>query len=158
MKPGGLGKILAGAAILALALYAGGFALDQHLRTRRGPWRVTFLAGPGSEPRLIVNQSALRITNLTVILRDEAVTNAVNRAVAFDTPQQPVPFGRVKFEDLTYLPGVVTLDLFGHEIELLPRALYVNRQPRAWTSNTTIALSARDKPESLPEPPRRRFP
>jgi hypothetical protein len=158
MKPSGLARMIVAAAILAVVLYVGGFAFDQHLRTRHGPWRVAFVAGPATEPRLIINQTALRITNLTVILSGEVVTNTVNQTVVFDAPQRSVAFGRVKFEDLTYLPGVVTFDLFGHEIELLPRTLYVNRRPRAWTSNTTITLSARDKPESLPEPRRRRPP
>ena len=63
-----------------------------------------------------------------------------------------MPFGRVKFEDLTYLPGTVTFDFFGHEIELIPRTLYINRKPRPWQSNAIISLTPADKPAGLPEP------
>jgi len=79
--------------------------------------------------------------------------------VVFDFPEKPVPFGKVKFEDLTYLPGTVTFYFFGHDVELLPRALYINRKARPWQSNETITLTPADKPASLPEPkvkPRKR--
>jgi hypothetical protein len=74
--------------------------------------------------------------------------------VAFDIPEKPVPFGSVKFEDLTYLPGTVTLDLFGHEIELIPRTLFINREERPWQSNVVITLSPSDK-RSLPPRPKK---
>ena len=43
-------------------------------------------------------------------------------------------------------------DFFGHEIELLPRTLYINRKAHPWNSNEAITLSAADKPAALPEP------
>jgi len=151
MQSSDLAKPVLGGLLLALALYFGGFAFDQHLRTRRGPWEVTFTSGPSGAPAILVNQPKLNITNLKIVFEGETVTN-VPGAVAFDVPRKPVPFGRVEFEDLTYLPGTVTLDLFGHEIELLPRTLYINRKSHPWTSNQTITLSTADKPASLPEP------
>jgi hypothetical protein len=39
-----------------------------------------------------------------------------------------------------YLPGTVTLELFGHEIELLPRVLIIDRKEHPWKSGTTISL------------------
>jgi len=142
--------------LLALAIYVGGFSFDQYLRNRRGPWEVSFAAGPSGAPALIVNQPNLNITSLKIVFEGESVTNAPG-AVAFDVPGKPVPFGRVKFEDLTYLPGTVTLDVFGHEIELLPRTLYINRKSHPWTSNETIPLTAADKPLELPEPNAKRW-
>jgi hypothetical protein len=151
MQPSGLGKPVLIGLLLAAAIYAGGFALDQYLRTRRGPWEVTFTTESSGAPAIIVNQPKLGIANLKIVFAGESATHALS-TVAFDFPQKPVPFGRVKFEDLTYLPGTVTFDFFGHEIELLPRTLYINRRPRPWNSNQTIALSAADKPAALPEP------
>ena len=58
----------------------------------------------------------------------------------------------VKYADLTYLPGVITLELFGHEIELLPRTLYVNRHAIPWTAGTNLTLHASDRPDAWPEP------
>ncbi len=42
--------------------------------------------------------------------------------------------------DTTFLPGTVTFELFGHEIELLPRALIIDRQEHAWQPNAAINL------------------
>jgi len=151
MHSNGLAKPVLGALLLALVIYLAGFAFDQHLRTRQGPWRVTFGVEPSGEPAITVTQPKLHLANLKIVFAGER-TPPPARTVIFDFPQKPVPFGRVKFEDLTYLPGTVTLDLFGHEIELIPRTLYINRKERPWQSNTTITLTPADKPRSLPEP------
>jgi len=151
MQSSGIGKHVLGALALAVVLYAAGFAFDQHLRTRRGAWQVTFTTDSNGDAVLLVNQPELKVTDLKVVFVGERTTIAA-ATVTFDSPQKPVPFGQVKFEDLTYLPGTVTLELFGHEIELLPRTLYVNRKQYPWKSNESIKLTAADKPASLPEP------
>jgi len=151
MQPSGFAKPVLVGLLLAVAIYAGGFALDQHLRTRRGPWEVTFITDPTGAPAIIVNHRKLKIANLKIVFLGETAAN-VRSVVVFDSPQSPVPFGKVKFEDLTYLPGTVTFDFFGHEIELLPRTLYINRKAHPWSSNEGITLSPADKPAALPEP------
>ena len=151
MQPSGFAKPVLIGLLLAVAIYVGGFAFDQHLRTRRGPWEVTFTNEPAGAPAIIVNHRELNIANLKIVFLGETATN-VQRAVVFDFPQKPVPFGKVKFEDLTYLPGTVTFDFFGHEIELLPRTLYINRKGHPWISNEAITLFPADKPATLPEP------
>ncbi len=151
MHSSGLWKPVLVGLLLALAIYVGGFSFDQHLRKRRGPWEVSFAAGPSEAPAILLNQPKLNIANLKIVFRGEVATGAAG-TVVFDFPQKPVPFGRVKFEDLTYLPGTVTFDFFGHEIELIPRTLYINRKPRPWSSNETITLTPADKPAALPEP------
>ncbi len=157
MRSSGIGKHIFGALLLAVAIYAGGFAFDQHLRTRRGPWQVEFTREPSGDPAIIVNQPKLNIANLKIVFAGETPTNSTT-TVLFDVPQKPVPFGKVKFEDLTYLPGTITMEMFGHEIELIPRTLYINRKPRAWKSGETLTLSAADKPASLPEPkPKKKY-
>ncbi len=151
MQASGFAKPILVGLLLAVAIYAGGFALDQHLRTRRGPWEVTFTTEPSGAPAILVNQRKLNVANLKIVFLGETRTN-VHDAVVFDVPQKPIPFGKVKFEDLTYLPGTVTFDFFGHEIELLPRTLYINRKAYPWTPNEAITLSLADKPVALPEP------
>jgi hypothetical protein len=44
--------------------------------------------------------------------------------------------------DTTFQPGTVTFQLFGHEIELLPRTLVLDRQEHGWQSGEIIALNA----------------
>lgn len=157
MQSSGIGKHILGALALAVAIYVAGFAFDQHLRSRRGPWQVTFTTEPSGDAAIIINQPRLNISNLKIVFAGERMTGPT-ATVAFDVPQRPVPVGKVKFEDLTYLPGTVTLEAYGHEIELLPRTLYINRKPHPWQSNETIKLTSADKPASLPEPkPKKKY-
>jgi hypothetical protein len=49
-----------------------------------------------------------------------------------------VPFGSVIFFDTTVLPGTVTMRLFGHEIEFIPRTLIIDHTPYGWINGTNI--------------------
>jgi hypothetical protein len=42
------------------------------------------------------------------------------------------------FQDPTFLPGTVTMRLFGHQIELLPRVLTIDREEYPWHSTNWI--------------------
>jgi hypothetical protein len=158
MKGVGVFKHFGIALMLAVAIYVGVFTVDQHLRSRRGPWEVTFTATPTGEPMLIINQPALGVRDVRIEVEGEKVEHSTD-SIRFDAPERRVPYGRVKYEDLTYLPGVVTLELFGHEIELLPRVLYVNRKARSWVSGTNVTLRVADRPANLeePRPKRKRY-
>jgi hypothetical protein len=151
MRSGGMLKHLAGALLLALGFYVAGFALDHHLRTRQGPWQVGFTREPNGSPALVVNQPRLGVANVRIVFAGEAATHRIETLV-FDRPGRELPFGRVKFDDLTSLPGAVTIEFAGHEVELLPRTLYLNRRPHPWRSGSTHTLNPEDKPASLPEP------
>jgi hypothetical protein len=41
-----------------------------------------------------------------------------------------------------FLPGTVTLKLFGHEIQLIPRTLTINQVERPWQNGETVVLQA----------------
>jgi hypothetical protein len=124
---------------LALLLYAGFFSCDQVVRRRKGPWQVTFTTNSQGFASIIVNQPFLQITNVRIVFSGEHATNF--GVATFDAPQKPIPFGKTKFEDLTYLPGSVAFDFFGHEVELLPRTLYLNKKEVPWTSGGTHELA-----------------
>ena len=134
--------------LIAVVVYVGFFSCDKHLRERKGPWEVRFQTDSFAAPAIIVDQPALRISNLKIIFPENrlSVTNLLT-AVAFDSPLKQSPFGKVIFHDLMYLPGTVTFDLFGHEIELLPRVLIIDHQEHPWRSDATIELHSA---ESLP--------
>ena len=51
-----------------------------------------------------------------------------------------VPFGRGVFLDLTSLPGTATFELFGYEIQLLPRGLIIDRQEYPWRAAAPSTL------------------
>ena len=139
--------------ILALVIYASFFTCDQRMRHRKGPWDVTFSSNSAGFPAIVINQPSLSITNVQVIFDSETPTNALGRII-FNKPQQAIPFGKVKFEDLTYLPGSVAFDFFGHEVELLPRTLYLNKVEHPWKSGAVFALQPNQKlpPEASVDP------
>ena len=45
-----------------------------------------------------------------------------------------VPFGECIYQDLMFLPGVVTMNLLGHEIELMPRTLVIDKKEIPWST------------------------
>jgi hypothetical protein len=44
--------------------------------------------------------------------------------------------------DTTFLPGTIVIDLFGHEIQLIPRVLTIDKTDFPWESGKTIPVSA----------------
>jgi len=140
---------------VVLGLYVVVFYGIEHLRQRRGPWEVEFMPSVGGSPVVVVSEPKLRLQGVKIVFHGELATNNAAK-VLFDQVKRPVPFGKVIYEDLTFLPGVVTFDLFGHEVELLPRVLIVNKRPIEWRSGRVIDLWPTNKPVEPPQPPKTR--
>jgi hypothetical protein len=124
------------------------YAADSHLRTRRGPWEVTFLAESDGTPALRIAQTALGLSNIVVRFPGEHVDSSSNplpRRIRFEQPMTPVPFGRVAFDDLMYQPGTVVLHCFGHEVQMLPRALFLDRIEHPWIDGRVFELKPEGK-------------
>ena len=142
--------------VVVAAFYFATFWGIERFRKHRGPWEVAFGSDAQGEATLIVSQPALKLSGVRLVVHGERATNGPG-VVRFDRVQQPVPFGRVIYEDLTFrLPGVVTFDLFGHEVELLPRVLIVNKKEVPWQSGATVDLWPTNKPAVPPQPPKPR--
>ena len=144
MKPERPAKHFILAFLLALAGYIIFYQSIEHRRTRNGPWRVTFTTGSNDVPTIVIDQPRLAITNVQIRFTGKTLP-ATNRPVTllFGQPRAvpyEVPFGKCVFMDTTFLPGTVTFQLFGHEIELLPRVLVIDGQEHRWRSGTTLAL------------------
>ena len=141
--------------ILAFAIALLGYILVYHFienrRTRKGPWQVTFTNTPAGIPEIIINQTALSISNVQIEFADTLVTNQLpitnNQlpiTMRFSQPNPvpyDVPFGKCIFMDTTFQPGTLTFQLFSHEIELLPRVLVLDRQEHPWESGEVIILN-----------------
>jgi hypothetical protein len=146
MRRDGLPRHLIIAFFLALGGYVFFFACDQRIRSRKGAWVVQF-GSSNTTPVISVSQRSLGLTNLQIVFDGETMTNSTaGEAVVFDKPLQPAPYGEVLFEDLTYLPGSVAFNFFGHEVELLPRVLILDRKELPWASHETIHLLKDQKP------------
>lgn len=138
---------------MALLIYFGGFFTVEFLRHRKGPWEVHSTT-TNNVPAVVVNQPALGIRNVMVVLDGETPPPGFAPSTqTYDGPREvpfDVPFGRVVFLDMTFLPGTVTLDLEGHAIELLPRALLINGEEFPWESNKTHHLDPANKKHPIP--------
>jgi hypothetical protein len=137
---------------LALGLYAGLFGWIQHRRAANGPWEVTF-AAEADAPLLIVNQYRLGITNVRLHFPDHRVPTNLPQVVTFSTAR-PVPFdvplGRCVFLDPLFLPGTVALEVFDHQVQLLPRVLTIDGQEHQWRSGETLSLPLTGGPSAPP--------
>ncbi len=128
--------------VVAVAVYALSYGCIQHQRSKNGPWQVIFKATNG-QPILVINQPALGIRDVRILLSSAtAGTNEVRQLSFGDVRPVPfdVPFGRCIFQDAQTLPGTVVFDMFGHEIQLLPRVLTIDKVEREWHSGETVVL------------------
>ncbi len=137
--------------VIAVVVYVISYSWIEHRRTRKGPWEVTFTNDASGAPALVINQPALAITNLQITFPGE--TNRTNATLSFETPQPvpwDLPYGKCVFMDTTFLPGTITIDLFGHEIELIPRVLTIDQKEMPWVSNKMIAVAPTNAVAAMP--------
>lgn len=144
MKSDGPLKHFILAFLLAVICYAFFYHSIEHRRTRKGPWEITFTNDVNRNAALLINQPKLAITNAQIVFTDRPLpATVVPTNILFSEPHPvpfEVPFGKCIFMDTTFLPGTVTMRLFDHEIELLPRVLVIDRQEHPWLSGSTITL------------------
>jgi hypothetical protein len=134
-----------------LLAYLAVFNGIEWLRQRKGSWQVEFASTPEGRPFLAVTQAYHKISAV-IEFPDEKVKTS-SKVIVFDRPKKETPpFGKILYEDLTFLPGVVTFDLFGHEVELLPRVLIADKKEVPWPNAKHIQLWATNKPANPPKP------
>ena len=135
----------------ALVLYVIFFNFIEHRRTRNGPWHVTF-TNEANAPELVINEPQLHLANCKITFPGES-TASTNATLTFAQPQDvpfDVPFGKCLFEDTTFQPGTIVFQLFGHEIQLLPRVLIIDRQEYPWQSDKTFVVNKANTSRGAP--------
>lgn len=144
MKSDNLFRHLVIPCVIAVLLYFISYTWIEHRRTWKGPWRVTFTNDVSGSPALLISQPTLAITNLQITFADGTNGSSSNVLMALDTPKQvpyDIPFGKCVFMDTTFLPGTIVFDLFGHEIQLIPRVLTIDKTDIPWQSNERIIVN-----------------
>ena len=137
-----------------VVLYFAIFNWIERQRHVKGPWEVTFTQDAGA-PCLVINQRTLGILDRKMRFPGGSVTNLnLPQTVIFDFPGKKPPFGEIPFADLTFLPGTVTIDLFGHTVELIPRVLGIDGAEHPWSDTAAIELPDRP-PVPRKQPPTR---
>ncbi|HZL44322.1 MAG TPA: hypothetical protein VFD66_13705 [Verrucomicrobiae bacterium] len=145
-------KHVATALVIALILYVIAYTGIEHRRTRLGPWQVAFTTNSSGNPVLQISQPALAISNLTIAFPAQPRPTNDTIALAFSQPRPvpyDLPFGKCIFMDTTFLPGTIVFELFGHEIQLLPRALTIDKKELPWKSGETIYLATGYSPHAI---------
>ncbi|MFO1488494.1 MAG: hypothetical protein U1F65_08450 [Verrucomicrobiota bacterium] len=145
MKSEGFVKKLVAAFIVTLALYIIAFHAIEDRRKRNGPWQITFTTDAAGVPTLWINQPRLGITNVLIAFPGAVAVPQTNGTLTLllNEPREvpfPVLFGQCVFMDATSLPGTMVFELFGHEVQLLPRVLTIDKTERPWKSDTQIDL------------------
>lgn len=140
MRSDGLSKHVAICAVIAVVFYVTVFGWIQHRRTFRGPWEMVFRADAAGAPAIVISQTNLHISE-TILFPGQTVrpTN-FSRTLAFGQTPPDLPFGELLFQDPIYLPGTVTLRLFGHQVEVIPRTLTVDHKEYPWKSGAVIEV------------------
>ena len=132
--------------LASLALYVVAYGCDSHLRLRHGPWQVTFTAETNGAPAILIRQPKLGVEEFKIIFAGEQLPASFrSRTVVFDSPALTPPFGQWVFDDLMWLPGTVTLNLFGHGVQLLPRTLTVDVKEHPWQPRVTLTVTPEEK-------------
>jgi hypothetical protein len=138
MRSDSLVKHLAIAFAIAVVLYIVSFSWIQHRRVFRGPWEITFVTDAAGRPSLLISQPMLQISQTIAFPGRKIAPANLARVQRFEEAVTDLPFGEMIFQDPTFLPGTVTMRLFGHEIELLPRVLIVDKKEIPWRAGQTI--------------------
>jgi hypothetical protein len=141
----GLLRHLAIAAALALVFYCAAFSWIEHRRVAKGPWEIAFMSDGAGRPSLRISQPALKISERLSFPDDQVARPNLAEVVSFREVTTNLPFGEMLLQDPLYLPGTITMRIFGHRIEVLPRTLVVDQQERAWKAGEEIVLRAAGK-------------
>lgn len=126
-------RIAALAAGIAVVFYLVFFNWMQHRRAGKGPWEITFITDSNGTPSLAINQSKLQLSRRIIFDNVQLPQTNMQQKVIFEEAVKDIPFGKMLFQDPTFLPGNVTMEQFGHQIQLLPRVLKIDKKEHAWT-------------------------
>lgn len=130
-------------ALVTLLVYVAVFSWVENKRRKNGPWEITF-AQVDNSPALLVNHAKLGLTNITIVFPNAPAPTNELKTVRFRHGQIApfdLPFGKCIFLDTLYLPGTVTCEVFGHEIQILPRTMTIDRVERPWQAGEKILLT-----------------
>ncbi len=133
-----------------LFLYITGYSGCMLVRQRGGPWVVTEDKLTNGTPVVVLEHHKLLAGGpVTLTFPGETApsrfTNAPYRRI-FRTPNtNDLPYGHVEYVDITYLPGTVAFDAFGHLVEMVSRTLYLDGQEVAWTPGTNLVVRPEGK-------------
>ena len=133
--------------VATLFLYVTVYGACTAMKRRGGAWEITFAVSNGT-PALVI-QHPLRLPQPVTILfpGEKPERTDLPITAVFNIPiTNRMAFGPILHIDTSTLPGVVTLNCFGHPVEIFPRALSIDLVERPWIPGTNITVTAESKP------------
>ena len=130
------------------------------VRQRGGPW-VMFQdrLADGTPVVRLEHHKLLASGGVTLTFPGELAparfTNAPLMRVFNNPGTNLLPYGPVEFLDVTFLPGTVAVDVFGHLIEAIPRTLFIDGREIPWVTGTNIVVPMTGKLPSDQRPKRK---
>jgi hypothetical protein len=149
MKSGGIARQVVAVFFVALTLYFVTYTAIEHRRNRNGPWEVTFTNDVAGAPAIRIDQPRLAITNVLIVFTNAPIATNAATVITFERPRLvpfDVPHGHCIFMDTTFLPGTIVFEMFGHEVQLIPRVLTIDKQEQPWRGKETISLPVKSGP------------
>src|SRR5258706_14055179 len=83
--------------VIAILIYFVAYQGIEHRRTRRGPWQVIFTHSPAGDPGIVINQPALRLTNVQIVFAGASAQSKSASTLDFSQPRQvpyDLPYGK----------------------------------------------------------------
>lgn len=140
-----------GVGVVTLIVYFVVFSWIENRRRKSSPWEITFTELDNS-PALLINHAELKLTNITIVIADAPAPTNLPQTIRFEHGQVApldLPIGKCIFLDTLFQPGTVVCEVFGNEIQILPRTLTINRVEYPWSTSQKILLTNR-VPATLP--------
>jgi hypothetical protein len=137
MRQEGILKHFVAALVIAVVFYLVVFTWIERRRTANGPWQITFQSDGAGVPALSIAEPKLKILQSVRFSGGKAAPN-LSQTFTFLDETPVLPFGEMVFQDPTFLPGTVTMRIFGHSVELVPRVLYIDGKEHPWQSTNVI--------------------
>lgn len=98
------------------------------------------MSDAAGRPSLRISQPALKISEGLSFPDDQVARPNLAELVKFGEAATNLPFGEMLLQDPLYLPGTITMRLFGHLVEVLPRTLVVDQQEHAWKAGEEMVI------------------
>ena len=125
---------------LAVVFYVAAFGWIEHRRVAKGPWVIEFVSDAGGRPTLQISQRQLEISEELNFPDDRVGRPNVAEQVVSSEARTNLPFGEMLMQDALYLPGTVTMRVCGHQVEVLPRTLIVDKKEHAWRTGQVLVV------------------
>jgi hypothetical protein len=139
MRSEGILKHVGVALLIAVVFYFVTYTWIEHRRVVHGPWEIRFSSDTAGVPSLSISETELNISKTVRFTGGKTKPN-ISKSVEFRLETPELPFGEIVFQDPTFLPGTLSMHLFDHKVELVPRVLFIDGKEYPWNSTNEVEV------------------